>query len=341
MHRAAVGGADRPRGRGEGPMDLHDVLGLEEMSAEQIRFILDQAEAFRPVLARPIKKVPSLRGRWVSLLFYEPSTRTRTSFEMAAKILSADASAVAPSTSSITKGESLRDTLLTLQAMGTDLVVMRHPASGAADYASRVLDIPVINAGDGMHEHPTQGLLDLFTLRAVKGRLAGLTVTIVGDILHSRVARSNLWGMTRMGMRVRLAGPSTLLPPSFAGEGAELYDRLDPALEGADVVYVLRIQKERQEAGLLPSFREYSRLYGISPGRLKRCAPDVTVMHPGPMNRGLEISADVADAGYTVITDQVTNGVAVRMTLIYLLLGGAAASPGREERLHRREGPDA
>ena len=300
---------------------LDDVLGLREMSAETIGFILDQAAEFRPILSRPIKKVPSLRGRWVCLLFYEPSTRTRTSFEMAAKILSADATNVAPSSSSIVKGESLRDTLLTLQSMGTDLIVMRHAASGAAAYAASVLDIPVVNAGDGMHEHPTQGLLDLLTLRQFKGRIAGLTVTIVGDILHSRVARSNLLGLTKMGAHVRFAGPTTLLPESFRDEGAELFTSLEPALEGADVVYVLRIQKERQDAGLLPSFREYSRLFGVNAARLKLCAPDVIVMHPGPMNRGLEISADVADAGYAVINDQVTNGVAVRMALIYLLLG--------------------
>lgn len=301
------------------------ILGLEEMSAEEIGFILDQAEAFRPILSRSIKKVPSLRGRWVCLLFYEASTRTRVSFEMAAKILSADAANVSSSGSSIVKGESLRDTLLTLQAMGTDLIVMRHSASGAAHYASQVLSIPVINAGDGTHEHPTQGLLDLLTLREKKGRIAGLNVTIVGDILHSRVARSNLWGMTKMGAKVRLAGPSTLLPPSFAETGVEVHTRLEPALEGADVVYVLRIQKERQDAGLLPSFREYSRLYGINARKLKLCASDVIVMHPGPMNRGLEISAEVADAGYAVITDQVTNGVALRMALMYLLLGGQSA----------------
>jgi aspartate carbamoyltransferase catalytic subunit len=302
------------------------ILGLEEMSAEEIGFILDQAEALRPILTRSIKKVPSLRGRWVCLLFYEASTRTRVSFEMAAKILSADAANVSSSGSSITKGESLRDTLLTLQAMGTDLIVMRHSASGAAHYASQVLDIPVINAGDGTHEHPTQGLLDLLTLREKKGRIAGLNVAIVGDILHSRVARSNLWGMTKMGAKVRLVGPSTLLPPSFTDTGVEVHTRLEPALEGADVVYVLRIQKERQDAGMLPSFREYSRLYGISATRLKLCSPDVIVMHPGPMNRGLEISAEVADADYAVITDQVTNGVAVRMALMYLLLGGQVAA---------------
>lgn len=303
-----------------------DILGLEEMSAGEIGFILDQAASFRPILDRPIKKVPSLRGRWIALLFYESSTRTRVSFEMAAKILSADAANLSAAASSVTKGESLRDTVQTLQAMGTDLIVMRHPLSGAPHFAAQVAEIPVINAGDGTHEHPTQGLLDLLTLREAKGRIAGLIVTIVGDILHSRVARSNVWGLTKLGARVRLAGPSTLLPPDFKEAGVEYYTRLEPALEGADAVMVLRIQKERQDAGLLPSFREYSRTFGINAGRLRLCAPDVTVMHPGPMNRGLEISAEVADAGYSVITDQVTNGVAVRMALTYLLLGGASAT---------------
>jgi aspartate carbamoyltransferase catalytic subunit len=303
------------------------ILGLEEMTAEEIGVILDQAEEFRPILFRPIKKVPALRGRWVALLFYEASTRTRVSFEMAAKNLSADATNVSASGSSVTKGESLRDTILTLKAMGTDLIVMRHPMSGAPHYAAQVTDVPVINAGDGTHEHPTQGLLDLLTLREKKGRIAGLNVTIVGDVLHSRVARSNLWGLTKMGAKVRLAGPSTLLPPEFRDVEAEYHTRLEPALEGADVVMVLRIQKERQDAGLLPSFREYSRTFGINAARLKLCAPDVTVMHPGPMNRGLEISAEVADAGYSVITDQVTNGVALRMALTYLLLGGSSPAP--------------
>ncbi len=307
--------------------EFQDILGLETMSAAEIGFILDQAGEFLPILSRPIKKAPALRGRWVCLLFYEASTRTRVSFEMAAKILSADAANVAAATSSVTKGESLRDTLLTLQAMGADLIVMRHGSSGAPQYAAQVLDIPVINAGDGAHEHPTQGLLDLFTLRREKGHIAGLTVAIVGDILHSRVARSNLWGLTKLGATVRLVGPATLLPPPFEMDGVERFTRLEPALDGADVVYTLRIQKERQDSGLLPSFREYSRLYGINLARLKLCAPDVTVMHPGPMNRGLEIAAEVADSDYSVITDQVTNGVAVRMALTYLLLGGTSAAP--------------
>jgi aspartate carbamoyltransferase catalytic subunit len=291
-----------------------------------MELILRQSEAFRPILSRSIKKVPTLRGRWVALLFYEPSTRTRTSFEMAAKILSADATNISASASSVVKGESLRDTLMTLQAMSVDLVVMRHPHSGAPHYAAQVIDIPIINAGDGTHEHPTQGLLDLLTIRQEKGRLEGLNVTIVGDILHSRVARSNFWALTKMGANLRFVGPSTLLPPDFTEGKAKVFTRLEPALEGADVVYVLRIQKERQDSGLLPSFREYSRLYGINLKRLKLCAPDVTVMHPGPMNRGLEISAEVADSDYAVITDQVTNGVALRMALTYLLLGGSSAA---------------
>ena len=300
------------------------ILGLEEMTPEEIQFVLDTADSMKEILSRPIKKVPALRGRTVCTLFYEPSTRTRSSFELAAKILSADTISITPSTSSVVKGESFRDTLLTLQAMGTDLFVIRHQCSGAPLFASKIVSVPVINAGDGMHEHPTQGLLDLLTLRAVKGRLSGLKVTIVGDIAHSRVARSNIWGFTKMGASVRLVGPPTLIPLGLEATGAKVYDRLEPALEGADVVYVLRIQRERMESGLLPSLREYTRLYSITPERLAKLTPaDVVVMHPGPMNRGVEISPEVADAGYCVVTEQVANGVALRMALLYLLLGGA------------------
>ncbi|MGQ9524406.1 MAG: aspartate carbamoyltransferase catalytic subunit [Armatimonadota bacterium] len=306
------------------PLSRKHILSLQEMDAEEMRFILDTADSLREILSRPIKKVPALRGRTVCTLFYEPSTRTRTSFELAAKILSADTISISPSTSSVVKGESFRDTLLTLQAMGTDLFVIRHQCAGAPLFATRIVNVPVINAGDGMHEHPTQGLLDMLTLRAVKGRLEGLQITIVGDIAHSRVARSNAWGFTKMGASVRIVGPPTLLPPELEITGAKLYDKLEPAIEGADVVYVLRIQRERMDSGLLPSLREYTRLYGITPERLRRlAAPDVIVMHPGPMNRGVEISPEVADAGYCVVTDQVANGVAVRMALLYLLLGGA------------------
>jgi len=300
------------------------ILSLQEMDAEEIRFILDTADSLREILSRPIKKVPALRGRTVCTLFYEPSTRTRTSFELAAKILSADTISISPSTSSVVKGESFRDTLLTLQAMGTDLFVIRHQCAGAPLFATKIVNVPVVNAGDGMHEHPTQGLLDMLTLRGVKGRLEGLNIAIVGDIAHSRVARSNAWGFTKMGASVRIAGPPTLLPPELEITGAKIYDRLEPAIEGADVVYVLRIQRERMDSGLLPSLREYTRLYGITPERLHRlAAPGAIVMHPGPMNRGIEIAPEVADAGYCVVTDQVANGVALRMALLYLLLGGA------------------
>lgn len=300
-----------------------DILSLEDLTREEILLILDQAVKFREVLSRPVKKVPALRGKSICTLFYEPSTRTRTSFELAAKILSADTTSITPSTSSVVKGESFRDTLLTLESMGIDLFVIRHPCAGAPLMASRIVRVPVINAGDGMHEHPTQGLLDLLTLLIVKGRIEGLTVTIVGDIAHSRVARSNLWGFTKMGAKVRLVGPPTLMPKGLESLGAETYTRLEPALEGADVVYVLRIQKERQDKGLLPSLREYTRLYGVTPEKLHLCNPGVIVMHPGPMNRGVEIEPEVADAGYSVITAQVANGVALRMALLYLLLGGA------------------
>jgi aspartate carbamoyltransferase catalytic subunit len=241
---------------------------------------------------------------------------------MAAKIMSADAINVAPSTSSVATGESLKDTVLTLQALGLDLLVIRHPMSGAPALAARFASIPVVNAGDGSHEHPTQGLLDLFTLHEVKGRLEGLRVAIVGDIAHSRVARSNLWGLTKMGAEVRLAGPATLMPTGIETTGARVYPSVDEALRDVDVVYVLRLQLERQAGGLLPTLREYSERFGVNARRLEHARPDVTVMHPGPMNRGVEIAADVADAGYAVITDQVTNGVAVRMALLYLLLGG-------------------
>jgi aspartate carbamoyltransferase catalytic subunit len=299
-----------------------DVLDLQSMTNAEMELVLRNAAALKNVLGRPIKKVPTLRGKSVCTLFYEPSTRTRTSFEMAAKVMSADAINISPSASSVVKGESLKDTVLTLQAIGMDLLVIRHSMSGAPELAARMVGIPVVNAGDGSHEHPTQGLLDLFTLQEVKGRLAGLRVAIVGDVAHSRVARSNLWGLTKMGAEVRVAGPATLLPPGLEAMGAHVAASVDEAVRDADVVYVLRIQLERQQSGLLPTLREYSERFGISARRLERARSDVTVMHPGPINRGVEIAADVADAGYSVITEQVTNGVAVRMAVLYLLLGG-------------------
>jgi len=294
------------------------------MRKDEIQLILDTAASFKEVLGREVKKVPALRGKSIVTLFYEASTRTRTSFELAAKVMSADISSISPGTSSIVKGETLKDTLLTLQAMGTDCFIIRHSAGGAAHFASRVVDSHIINAGDGMHEHPTQGLLDMLTIRERKGRLDGLVVTIVGDILHSRVARSDLWGLTKMGATVRLAGPSTLLPAEVHKLPVEVYTDVDRAIEGADVVNVLRIQLERMDRGYFPSIREYANLFGISKERLGRAKPDVMVMHPGPLNRGIEITPEVADGEFAVITDQVTNGVAVRMAVLYLLLGGGA-----------------
>ena len=316
---AENGGA---RAMGSGTLRRKDVLGLQGMERDELEAILRNAASFKEIMERPIKKVPTLRGKSVVTLFYENSTRTRASFEYAAKMMSADAINISASSSSVQKGESLKDTALTLEALGMDLIVIRHPVSGAPAYVARTVRVPVINAGDGMHEHPSQGLLDLFTLREAKGRLEGLKVLVVGDIAHSRVARSNIWGLLTMGAEVRLCGPATLIPPGIERMGPRLYESLDEAIEGVDVVNVLRIQLERQESGLFPTLREYSERWGISPRRLERAASTVTIMHPGPMNRGLEISPEVADAGYSVITAQVTNGVAVRMALLYLLMGG-------------------
>ncbi len=307
---------------------MKDLLTLRETSADDINYLLDTAKAFREILGRPVKKVPTLRGRAMITLFYENSTRTRTSFEMAAKIMSAEAMNIAVAQSSVAKGESLKDTLLTLQALRADCIVMRHGSSGAARFAADHLGIPVVNAGDGRHEHPTQGLLDMLTIRQRRGDLNGMTVAIVGDILHSRVARSNVWGLTKMGAAVRLVGPRTLLPADADQLPVTVYDDLETGLRGADVVNVLRLQTERMEKGLLPSLREYSRLFGITASSLKVASPNVLVLHPGPMNRGVEISADVADGAYGIesaIEEQVTNGVAVRMAVLYLLMGPAAS----------------
>lgn len=299
----------------------HDLLDLESVTAAEIGHILETAETFGEVLRRDVKKVPTLRGKSVVTLFYENSTRTRSSFEAAGKYMSADVINISGSTSSATKGESLRDTLLTLQALTADIVVLRTPHSGACRQAADWVEIPVVNAGDGMHEHPTQGLLDLLTLKQAKGTIEGLTVAIVGDVAHSRVARSNIWGLTRMGARVRLVGPATLLPPDAARLPVEIYTDLRAGLDGVDVVNVLRLQLERQSRALFPTVREYSRLFGVTSEALKAAKPDVLVLHPGPMNRGLEISSDVADMPRALIERQVTNGVAVRMAVLYLLLG--------------------
>ncbi len=305
-----------------------NVLALREMSADEIQLILDQAQEMKEILSRPIKKVPTLRGKSVVTLFFENSTRTRMSFEMAAKTLSADVTGFSASTSSVAKGESLKDTILTLNAMKADAFIIRHSASGAAHFIARHTSARVINAGDGTHEHPTQGLLDMLTIRQHKGRLRGLTVAIVGDIAHSRVARSNVWGLTKMGSRVRLVGPRTLLPADVEQLPVEVHTDLRRGLAGCDVVNVLRIQLERQDAGLFPSVREYAQQFGVNRTVLREAKPDVLVMHPGPMNRGIEITPDVADGEFSVVTEQVTNGVAVRMALLYLLLGGSNDAAG-------------
>jgi len=302
-----------------------DLLGLEELTAEEIVSILDTARTMHEVLERPIPKVPSLRALTAANLFFEPSTRTRLSFELAEKRLSADTVSFQTSGSSVSKGETLRDTAANIEAMGIHLVVIRHQASGAPHYLAKVLDAGVINAGDGTHEHPTQGLLDIYTMREHKGRIDGLRVAILGDILHSRVARSNIWGLTKLGAKVTVAGPATMMPAEVERFGVTVAKSVDEAIEGADVVNILRIQLERQRAGLYPSLREYSRVYGVNRERLRRAKPDVLVMHPGPMNRGVEIAQDVADGENSVILEQVTNGVAVRMAVLYLLAGQKAA----------------
>ena len=308
-------------------MKRKDLLDLQSLTAEEITYLLDTADSFRGIVARPVKKVPTLRGKSVATLFFEASTRTRTSFEAAAKIMSADTYSLTGTTSSAVKGESLKDTMLTLDAMGIDAFVIRHPLSGAAHLAAKyVPNKPVINAGDGTHEHPTQGLLDLLTIRQVKGRLEGLNVAIVGDVLHSRVARSNIWGLHTMGANVRLVAPPTLLPADAAQLPVEVFTNLEAGLQGADVVNILRIQLERQDSAFFPSVREYARLFGVSKAKLSGAAPDVTVLHPGPMNRGVEIASALADdPEIALITEQVTNGVAVRMAVLFWLMGATAS----------------
>jgi aspartate carbamoyltransferase catalytic subunit len=309
---------------------MRDLLSLREADANDIRRILETASAFKEILARPVKKVPTLRGRSMITLFYESSTRTRTSFELAAKIMSAEAINIAVAQSSVSKGESLKDTLRTLQALTADCVVIRHASSGAAALAAQHAEMPVINAGDGRHEHPTQGLLDALTIWEHKGDgsrdfdLAGKTVAIVGDLAHSRVARSNAWGLTKLGATVRWVGPKTLVPVDADRLPVTVHGDLKTGLEGADVVMVLRLQMERQEKGLLPSLREYSRVWGVNEKALQYAKPDALVMHPGPMNRGVEISSEVADGAGGIraaIEQQVTNGLAVRMACLYLLMG--------------------
>ncbi|HVG29206.1 MAG TPA: aspartate carbamoyltransferase catalytic subunit [Pyrinomonadaceae bacterium] len=309
------------------------LLGISELSAEEIAHVLDTAETFREISRREIKKVPALRGRTVINLFFEPSTRTRTSFEIAGKRLSADTINISSSASSVAKGETLLDTARNLEAMSPDFIVIRHPCSGAAHALARVCRAAVINAGDGAHEHPTQALLDALTIREHKGRIAGLEVAILGDLLHSRVARSNAHLLTKLGASVRLAGPGTLAPPEFAslveGGGLKIANRVEEAIDGADVVMVLRIQRERQTAAFFPSLREYAVHYGLNRKRLDAAKRDAIVMHPGPMNRGIEIASDVADGTRSLILDQVANGLAVRMAVLYLLDGGSLV--GKDE----------
>ncbi|HEY4219612.1 MAG TPA: aspartate carbamoyltransferase catalytic subunit [Gemmatimonadaceae bacterium] len=299
-----------------------DLLGLEPLSGDQIRLILDTAEPFKEISERTIKKVPTLRGATIVNLFFEASTRTRISFEFAEKRLSADTVNVTASGSSVTKGETLVDTARNLEAMRIDMVVIRHGASGAARFLADRIESNVINAGDGTHEHPTQGLLDLLTLRDHFKRLDGIKVCIVGDVLHSRVARSNIWGLTKMGAQVGVCGPRSLLPNAIDELGVTVFNRVDEAIEWADALNILRLQLERMQGGYIPSLREYNRVFGVSRERLDRVKRDVLILHPGPMNRGVEIDSDVADGPFSVILDQVTNGVAIRMAVLYLLSGG-------------------
>lgn len=299
-----------------------DLTGLEGLSAEQITTILDVAEPFKEISERAIKKVPVLRGKTIVNLFYEPSTRTRVSFEFAEKRLSADTVNIAGSSSSIVKGENLVDTARNLEAMRIDMVVIRHGSSGAAQFLSERIPSNVINAGDGQHEHPTQGLLDMLTIRDHRGAIAGQRVCIVGDIVHSRVARSNIWGLLKLGAQVAVCGPPTLVPRGIEELGVLGFKRVEEAIEWADVLNVLRLQLERMQAGYIPSLREYNRFFGISVKRLEAAPRDILILHPGPMNRGVEIDSHVADGPHSVILRQVTNGVAVRMAVLYLLAGG-------------------
>ena len=300
-----------------------DILGIQDMTTDEISLILETAESFLEISTREIKKVPTLRGKSVINLFYEASTRTRTSFEIAGKRLSADTINISASTSSVVKGETLLDTARTLEAMNPDIIVLRHSAAGAPHLLARMVRQSIINAGDGAHEHPSQALLDMMTIKEKKGRIAGLKVAIVGDILHSRVARSNIYGLTKMGARVVVAGPATMMPRDIERMGVRAYTKIEEAIADADVVMMLRIQMERQKQNVFPSLREYAQHYCLSRRHMKLTGPDAIVMHPGPINRGVEISPDIADdPTCSVILDQVNKGVAVRMAMLYLLSGG-------------------
>jgi aspartate carbamoyltransferase catalytic subunit len=300
-----------------------DLLGIADLSGDEIYSVLDTAEAMREIGERPIKKVPTLRGKTIVNLFYEPSTRTRTSFEIAEKRLSADTLNIAVASSSVLKGETLADTAMTLEAMAPDMIVVRHASSGACHLMARICRSRIINAGDGMHEHPTQALLDAFTIRQHKQRVDGLKVAIVGDLLHSRVLRSNVLLLTKLGADVWVSGPPTLIPPGIERLGVRASTTVDEVVAGADVIMMLRIQQERMQGAYFPSLREYFNVFGMTVDRVKRAKPDVIIMHPGPMNRGVEIASEVADGPYSVILEQVANGVAVRMAVLYLLAGGA------------------
>ena len=300
-----------------------DLIGLESLSGDQIRSIMDTAEPFKEISERRIKKVPVLRGKTIVNLFFEPSTRTRISFEFAEKRLSADTVNIATTGSSVVKGETLVDTARNLEAMRIDMVVIRHGSSGAARFLAERIPSNVINAGDGSHEHPTQALLDLLTIRDRLAKIQGAKVCIVGDILHSRVARSNIYGLVKLGAEVGVCGPPTLMPVGIEELGVRVFRRVEEAIEWADVLNVLRLQLERMKGGYVPSLREYNRVYGVSTARLERAPKELLILHPGPMNRGVEIDSDVADGPHSVILDQVTNGVAVRMAALYLLAGGA------------------
>jgi aspartate carbamoyltransferase catalytic subunit len=300
------------------------LLGLRDLSAEEINFILETADAFKQVGAREIKKVPALRGKTLVNFFVEPSTRTRISFELAAERLSADVINISAATSSLTKGETLKDTARNIEALHTDILVLRHNSAGAAQFLANRLKVSVINAGDGAHEHPTQALLDLYTIREKRRRIAGLHVAIIGDILFSRVARSNIFGLTKLGARVTLVGPSTLVPPEFEELGVMVSHKIDAVLHDADVVNLLRIQHERQRKEYFPGIGEYRSLFGLTKERARMLKPDCLIMHPGPINRGVEIDSEVADGPQSVILDQVTNGLAVRMAVLYLC-GGVSA----------------
>lgn len=298
------------------------ILGLDHLSVPDIEHILNTAESFKEISRRSIKKVPVLRGKTVVTLFFEPSTRTRLSFDIAAKRMSADTFSISASTSSTTKGESLADTAKNIEAMMPDIIVMRHPSSGASNYLANRINTSVINAGDGTHEHPSQGLLDLMTVKEHKGKIKGLKVAIIGDITHSRVAHSDIIGFSKMGANVFVSGPATLIPKKISRLGARVCTTIEEAVNNADVVMPLRIQKERQSDPLIPSFREYAAFFGINRQILQVAKPDALVMHPGPINRGVELAPDVADGSQSVILHQVTNGVAIRMALMYLVLGG-------------------